>query len=158
MTTIPMHDTASWWQFVPLAVMYLAFPAAAVNTYLAGSGFDKRQKELESWLNGHAGWTGGHKLRTQSDDETGQLQLTRRRHYNFDQLPGGWVVFAQGDYQPVPYRSAGETSGTRLPLEQYVDRIDKEVHTARVAAGRLAAALGTLFVAALQIYVRVTSS
>ena len=62
-------------------------------------------------------------------------------------------VHAGHNYQPEPHRQV-EMEVRNLPfgLKEYVDLIEAEVHGARVAAGRLAAALGGLFVVALQVY------
>lgn len=121
-------------------VMWLAFPLAAANTFCASKRFDRRKNRIMKLIS------------------ECPVNKERRKDFIVKRLKGTVgeadpiSVLVGRNYQPKPYRQVKTEGNLPFSLKQYVDLIEAEVHGARVAAGRLAAALGGLFVAALQVY------
>lgn len=62
-----------------------------------------------------------------------------------------------GAFQPKPYRREGEKFRVEMPTREYLALIHEEVRSAKAYAASIAAALGGLFIAAIQVYGRIVA-
>jgi hypothetical protein len=146
----------SWLRPALLVVLYAAFMLGAVNTFLAAKTFRRREKAIERWLRErlHLLEKEEGSTRHAEDDngEAGKIQIWR--HVDKDRFMPFHTIAVSGDYQPLPFRRVGKDFSTRYLLQDYLERIGAEVRSARRASASLAAALGGLFLTALQVYGR----
>ncbi|MCK6462009.1 MAG: hypothetical protein L6Q95_19170 [Planctomycetes bacterium] len=145
-----------------LGTLFVSFSLAAVNTFVAANGFTARLDDLTDWLK--------RCLEHVSSDPTPQDAKELGSSfglYETDGMPHGhlflelrseavsaWVVRATGAYRPEPFRSDAPKHGGNWSYGDYIALLRAETHAARVRAGQIAAALGGLFVTAIQVYVR----
>ncbi len=154
----PIRLLASPWPGRLADLAAVIFPLAAINTFLAAKWFGRRERLITARIDELVNEARGEKRKAAAGEHE-TLELLSQGEMATGRYPAhghGWGIRACGPLCPVPYRFANPKFRAVFKLVEYVDLIRKETHDARVSAGRLAAALGGIFIAALQIYARLS--
>ncbi len=144
-----------------LGTLYAAFLCGAINTFLAAKMFRGREGAIHLWVRHRIQYLDqvSKEGEPQSEDkssEAGEICIRRFSKPEQQNLPD-YKLYISGEFQPEPFRLVGE-GFVRVLLKEYLELIASEVRGAKRAAAGLAAALGGLFITAVQIYNRLFPS